>query len=209
MREFSRWVSLIRMLSLSARAGMSQKMRPSASRAFSLSSSPWKTWPPCSNCFLCSSLFFFLSLSLLSPSSSSFRSSSVCGARRFTGADFPVFESRATKVKLAVNAIESESSSVSAREGRLRATLHGTEERRGWFSCSSPMGTPLQSFFSVPCDSWVTSIRSSIEDRPTHVTAPAIFKSESTRRGFFKIILSTEAVTSSRGLVVLSLLEQC
>jgi hypothetical protein len=48
-----------------------------------------------------------------------------------------------------------------------------------------------------------------MDDLPTHVTAPTIVKSASTRIGFFKTILSTEAVTNSKGLVEPSTLQQC
>ena len=65
IKELSRQVSLIRMLSLSANAGISQKILPSANNALSLSESSF------SKPFLRSALFFFLSLFLSSASSQS------------------------------------------------------------------------------------------------------------------------------------------
>lgn len=61
----------------------------------------------------------------------------------------------------------------------------------------------------VPSMAWPTSSWISIEDIPTHMTEPEILKSLSTLIGFFKTILSTEAVTSNNGLVVKSSSEQC
>lgn len=90
------------MLSRSASAGMSQKTRPSANKALSLSVS----WFSVS--VLCSALFFFLILFLLSASSQSNFSFSVSGDIWLTGADFPDLESRATNVKFAIRATDSD-----------------------------------------------------------------------------------------------------
>lgn len=61
----------------------------------------------------------------------------------------------------------------------------------------------------VPPDNWITSSWISMDERPTHMTEPTIFRSMSTLIGFFKTILSTDAVTRRSGLVVLSSSEQC
>ena len=62
-----------KMLSLSANAGISQKIRPSANNALSLSESSF------SKPFLRSAVFFFLSLFLSSASSQSIFSCSLSG----------------------------------------------------------------------------------------------------------------------------------
>lgn len=115
-KEFSSRVSLRRMLFLSAKAGMSQKILPSANNASSLFVSPF------SKSFL--SLFLFLNLFLASASSYRNFSCSVCGDRRLTGAAFPVFESHATNMKLAVRTTESAAPESSARKQSYQAT-HG------------------------------------------------------------------------------------
>nr|GMD99825.1 hypothetical protein Iba_chr15eCG7560 [Ipomoea batatas] len=86
---------------------MSQKTLPSANNSLSLFTSSISTF------FFCSPLDFFLILFLSSASLQSNFSSSVSGEIWLTGADFPVTESRATKVKFAVRAKESEVSAYS------------------------------------------------------------------------------------------------
>lgn len=103
IKAFSRLVSFRRMLFRSAKAGMSQKILPSANRARSLFFSPF------SKSLFSPPLFVFLKLLLASACSNRSFSWAFSGESRFTGAAFPVFESRATNMKLAVSATESES----------------------------------------------------------------------------------------------------
>lgn len=104
--EFWRQVSLMRILSRAAKAGISQKIRPSASISSSLFISP--SLIP----FFCSCFLFFLNLFLSSASFQTSFSFSVSGVIWLINADFPVSESRATNVKLAVRATASKGSNV-------------------------------------------------------------------------------------------------
>ena len=71
--------------------------------------------------------------------------------------------------------------------------------------CHSPHKPKIRQLI-VP---WMTSSWISIDERPTQVTAPTIFKSMSTRIGFLRTILSTEAVTSSKEFAIPAWLKQC
>ena len=130
MRAFSRRVSLRRMLSLSANAGMSHKIRPSANNALSLSVT-------CLSISPFSSLFFFLILFLSSASFHSTFSLSVSGEIWFTRADFPVFESRATNVKFAKSARWSDGSWHSATQGFAISEKGGETDANDTYSLKS------------------------------------------------------------------------
>ena len=86
---------------------MSQKILPSAKSALSLLTCPLSKSQVAPR-------FFFFKLFLASACSKRTFSSSVSGERRFTGAAFRVFESRATNIKFAVTATESDASVPSA-----------------------------------------------------------------------------------------------